>query len=411
MDSLEGVEAIGRRIAFSQGDGGATEAERVFLRDRLLTQLRADRRKRATVQTLAGVALGAAAAAAFFYFHRPGASDVAFSVDGAPGKVGDFLPSPNDRPIELKFDEGTRAQLAPGTRGRVTAVSPYGADVVIEAGRAKLSVVPHAHNRWLVHAGPFVVHVTGTKFEVAWDPVKDRFELELYEGKVTLSGCVFGENSPLAAGSRVEAGCGLSLYRVSELPDPAKTQKPAATPAPSKAPPTTATTDPAEPEPEKTRPDWLAMARGGRYDEAFRAAEAEGIDDLCAKTSAPNLLLLGDAARLSGHPAVARSIYLSTRSRFPATPSAASAAFYLGRLDLDDKHSTIARKWLLVYLDEAPDGPLAAAALGRLLEIQIASHDRPRAIALAKQYLDRYPDGPHSAAAERVLTDDAHATR
>jgi transmembrane sensor len=225
---------------------------------------------------------------------------------------------------------------------------------------------------------------------------------------VSLSGCVFGEGSPIAAGERVEAGCGLAQYRVSELADPAKaphakeSADPAATASPAGQP---------EPEPERAHADWLAMARGGRYDEAFRAAETDGIDELCARTSAPNLLLLGDAARLSGHPGAARAIYLAARTRFPGTKSAASAAFYLGRLDLDGKHATSARKWLLAYLDEAPDGPLAPAALGRLLEIQIASHDHRSALALAKQYLDRYPDGPHSAAAEHVLTGDGHERR
>ncbi|HEX4337959.1 MAG TPA: FecR domain-containing protein [Polyangiaceae bacterium] len=398
MDSLDGLESLGRRVAQSQDDGGATEAERAFLRERLLIAVRASRRRRIAVRAFTGLVLGAAAAIAFFLVRHIGPGDLDFSVDGAPGKVGDFLPSPDNRSIELRFNEGTSALLSPHTRGRVTAVSPYGADVVIEAGKAKMSVVPRPHNRWLVHAGPFVVHVTGTKFEVAWDPAKDKFVLELYEGKVTLSGCVFGDGNQIAAGERVEAGCGLAEYRVSQL-----------APAGSVKPPEPEAVDPsatvAPPVPDKVHNDWLSMARAGRYGEAFYAAEADGIDDLSAKASATNLLLLGDAARLSGHPAPARSVYLALRQRFAGSTSAASAAFYLGRIDLDGKHGSSAKKWLLAYLDEAPDGPLAAAALGRLLEIQIASHDRPSAVALAKQYLDRYPGGPHSAAAEQVLTD------
>ncbi len=406
MDSLEGLEALGRKVALSQHDGGATEAERAFLRERLLIAVRAERRRRIAFRAFGGLLLGAAAAVAFFLFRHAASRDLDFSVDGAPGRVGDFLPSPDDRAIELRFTEGTSAVFAPRTRGRVTAVSPYGADVVIEAGRAKMSVVPRAHNRWLVHAGPFVVHVTGTKFDVAWDPVKDKFVLDLYEGKVTVSGCVFGEGNAIAAGERVEAGCGLAEYRVSQLAPESggRTEKPEA-PDPS-------ATSSAPNAPDRARADWLSMARAGRYGEAFRAAEADGLDDLTAKSSASNLLLLGDAARLSGHPGPARSIYLALRSRFPGGASAASAAFYLGRLDLDGKQDPSAKKWLLAYLDEAPAGPLAAAALGRLLEIQIASHDRRSAVALAKQYLDRYPSGPHSAAAEQVLTDDtSHGPR
>jgi TolA-binding protein len=398
MDSLEGLEALGRRVAQSQVDGGATDAERGFLRERLLLKLRAERRRRILFRGLAGLALGAAAAIVFFLVRRP-SSDLNFSVDGAPGKVGDFLPSPDDRSIELRFNEGTSALLAPRTRGRVSAVSANGAEVVIEAGKAKMSVVPRPHNRWLVHAGPFVVHVTGTRFEVAWDPAKDRFVLELYEGKVTLSGCIFGEGNDITAGQRVEAGCGLAEYRISEL---------GARPGAHEAAPESAPSGAAATTPEKPRPDWLSMARAGRYEEAYRAAEAEGTDDLSARASANNVLLLGDAARLSGHEAVARSAYLAVRTRFAGTKSAANAAFYLGRIELDAKHNGSAKKWLLAYLDEMPDGPLSAAALGRLLEIQIASHDRRSAVALAKQYLDRYPGGPHSAAAEHVLTDGSH---
>jgi transmembrane sensor len=405
MDSLSGLEGLGRKVAQSQDEGGVTEAERAFLRERLLIAVRASRRRRIAFRAMTGLLLGAAATIAFFLIRRATSGDLDFSVDGAPGKVGDFLPSPDNRSIELKFAEGTSAVFAPKTRGRVTAVSPYGADVVIEAGKAKMAVVPRQHNRWLVHAGPFVVHVTGTKFEVAWDPAKDKFVLELYEGKVTVSGCVFGDGNQITAGERVEAGCGLSEYRVSQLDQPAGAKAPqTGAPDPSSTALSLGALD-------KARPDWLSMAHAGRYGEAFRAAEAEGIDDLCAKSGASSLLLLGDAARLSAHPDVARSVYLALRGRFSGSTSAASAAFYLGRLDLDGKHGASAKKWLLAYLDEAPDGPLAAAALGRLLEIQIASHDRQSAVALAKQYLDRYPSGPHSAAAEQVLTTDTSHDR
>jgi TolA-binding protein len=286
----------------------------------------------------------------------------------------------------------------------VTAVSPYGADVVIEAGKAKMSVVPHSHNRWSVHAGPFVVHVTGTRFEVAWDPVKDRFVLELYEGKVKLSGCVFGEGNEIVAGERVEAGCGLAEFRVSRLSTPESPREDAPPDPASQASAAAAAA-------QKAAPDWLALARAGRYAEAYRVADAEGIEEICSKGSAISMLLLGDAARLSGHPDAAHSAYLGVRSRFSGTKNAAIAAFYLGRLDLDAKHDSSAKKWLLAYLDEMPDGPLSAAALGRLLEIQIASQGSRSAVGLAKQYLARYPSGPHSAAAEQVLTDSSSHDR
>jgi hypothetical protein len=397
MDPIDGLEALGRRVAQGQVDDGATEAERAFLRERLLAAVRAARRRSVAVRVLGGVALGAAAALTYFVVRRTSPPpDLDFLVDGAPGKVGDFVLSPDDRSIELKFLEGTSATLDPRTRGRVTAVSPYGADVVIEAGKAKVSVVPRPHNRWTVHAGPFVVHVTGTRFDVAWDPVKDRFVLELREGKVKLSGCVFGAaGSEVSAGERVEAGCGLAEVRVSRL------SAPGGPPAGAQPDPTSQASASAGGA-QQARADWLAMARAGRYAEAYRAADAEGIEDLCAKANSSALLLLGDAARLSGHPDTAHSAYLSVRSRFSGTKNGASAAFYLGRLDQDAKHDSSAKKWFRAYLDEMPDGPLAAAALGRVLEIASSSRD-PSADELAKQYLARYPNGAHSAAAKRVL--------
>jgi TolA-binding protein len=400
MDPIDGLEALGRRVAQVQVDSGATEAERAFLRERFLAAVRAARRRRIRLRVLGGLALSAAAALAVFLLHHSSLPDLDFSVDGAPGRVGEFLQSPDDRAIDLKFTEGTSAVLTPRTRGRVTALSPYGADVVIETGKAKMSVVPRARNLWTVHAGPFVVHVTGTRFEVAWDPVKDRFVLELHEGKVKLSGCVFGDGSEVAAGERVEAGCGLAEVRVSRLQAPGN-------PHEESPPDPAAQASAAAAAAATARPDWLAMARAGRYAEAYRIADAEGIEDLCAKSSANSLLLLGDAARLSGHPDTAHSAYLGVRSRFSGTKSAASAAFYLGRLDQDARHDSSAKKWYLAYLDEFPDGPLAAAALGRLLEIQIASHGSQSAVGLAKQYQARYPGGPHSATAEHVLTDSS----
>jgi transmembrane sensor len=399
MDPIEGLEALGRRVA--QGEtNGPTDAERLFLRERFLIAVRAARRRGIAMRVLGGIALGAAAAIfGFLVLRRSAVANVGFSVDGAPGKVGEFLPSPVDHPIKLAFDEGTSAVLAPRTRSRVASVSPYGADLIIESGKAQMAVIPRAHNHWTVRAGPFVVHVTGTRFDVAWDPVKDRFVLDLYEGNVTLSGCVFGEGNAMIAGERVEAGCGVAEYRVSKLtPDAAQ--------PPGDAAAAGSASSAAEPLGERARPDWLTLARAGRYGEAYRTAEAEGFDDLCAKSTAASLLLLGDVARLSGHTDQARSAYLRVRARFARSKSAAIAAFYLGRLELDANPTGSAKKWLLTYLEEMPDGPLSAAALGRLLEIQIAAHDHQSAVALARQYLDRYPSGPHAAAAERVLDQD-----
>jgi len=42
-------------------------------------------------------------------------------------------------------------------------------------------------------------------FDVAWKPDDDLFELRLYEGHVTVSGCVFGDGRPILPGETVRA--------------------------------------------------------------------------------------------------------------------------------------------------------------------------------------------------------------
>lgn len=133
---------------------------------------------------------------------------------------------------------------------------------------------------------------------------------------------------------------------------------------------------------------------------------------MAALSGADNLLLLGDTARLSGHPAAARSAYRSVRARFAGTTSAAIAAFYLGRLDSDGAgNPAAAKRWLRTYLEELPNGALSAAALGRLLELQLGEGNDKDCSEIARHYLARFPDGPHSGIARRVLGErtEAHA--
>ncbi len=128
------------------------------------------------------------------------------------------------------------------------------------------------------------------------------------------------------------------------------------------------------------------------------------LDDERSRGSADRVLLLGETARLSGHPDEARRAYATLRDRFPGGSEAAQSAFDLGRLALDaslDRGS--AQHWFQVYLEERPNGPLASAALGRLLELSLLAKDTNRAAELAHQYLERYPDGPRASAARQVL--------
>ena len=77
------------------------------------------------------------------------------------------------------------------------------------------------------------------------------------------------------------------------------------------------------------------LARRGAHTEALMAAEANGFSSTCDELSAPELLLLADAARYAGRFDRANEALGVTRRRFPSTEAAATAAFELGRIAMD----------------------------------------------------------------------------
>src|SRR5207248_423650 len=101
----------------------------------------------------------------------------------------------------------TRVELSPRARARLVELDARGAHLLLESGRAQLAVVHAPRARWNVSAGPFVVRVIGTRFDVQWDPERDEFDLDLTRGAVELSGCVFGSSYRVRAGWHIRASC------------------------------------------------------------------------------------------------------------------------------------------------------------------------------------------------------------
>jgi hypothetical protein len=93
------------------------------------------------------------------------------------------------------------------------------------------------------------------------------------------------------------------------------------------------------------------------------------------------------------------------RARFSWTPRAATAAFLLGRGEIDDGGSPeVARGWFETYLREANDGPLAEESLGRLMEACDKSGAQEDARRYAERYLSRYQDGLFAVLAKSILS-------
>lgn len=399
------LEALGAHIANEEEPLVHDEADHRRVRGNLLAAVPSRPRPRRRALTY-GIAIAAVVMAATVWFLRPSpGTPLGFFVGSgrAPGVLGEFVAA-TDAPVPVGFTDGTHVVFEPGARGRVVTTDATGASVVVEAGRARVSVVPRSGNRWEVSVGPFVVQVTGTRFDVEWHPDRDSFVLELREGHVRVAGCAFGEGQPVNPGERVEASCKQQAFRVSRIDE-------IVTAEPSQPLPPSAVVQPDAPEAPPAMPvqrvppaeDWRVLTQQGRFAEGYRAV-ATHFGDVCDHGGAAEVILLGDAARLSGHVTEARRAYQCARDRFAGTPTAALGAFQIGRVDFDQRgdHRS-AERWLSTYLGEEPSGMFAAAAMGRLIEAEVHLGQIERARTIARQYLEQFPKGPHAETAHRVL--------
>lgn len=91
-------------------------------------------------------------------------------------------------PARLSFSDGSNVVLQAGARGRVLSTSARGARVRVEQGRAHFAVAHLPHADWAVEAGPFVVLVHGTVFDVNWSPGTGTLTVELLAGSITVQG-------------------------------------------------------------------------------------------------------------------------------------------------------------------------------------------------------------------------------
>jgi hypothetical protein len=329
--------------------------------------------------------------------------------------VGDWIRARNTA-VPLNFSDGTSITLDPGSRARLEAVDAAGANLTIETGHADVKVVPGRGGRWHLSLGPFGVDVTGTQFDIGWNPDTEELALTMREGKVMVSGCVLGDGRPLLSGEQLTASCRDHRFEVvraklqiadNAVPSgadtaaqvgsgPAQALAMRSDAAPSISP---AHTDPS------TLPDsWQALARAGKYKAALSAANNAGFDLEVGRSSAEDLSLLGDVARFGGNLDASIKAYLNLRRRFPHTPLSANAAFAIGRMEFDQRGAFVeAEHWFANYLAEQPRGALAREALGRRMEALDRSGNLDAARGVAFSYQKSYPRGPHIRLAERLL--------
>ncbi|HEY5961050.1 MAG TPA: FecR family protein [Polyangiaceae bacterium] len=371
----------------------------------------------------AGLTLVTAAGAYHWESQRSNGLTATMGAGHAPVVQGTWITAGDTKGTPIEFSDGTRIDVAPHAQARMIELDTNRVQLALESGRVDVHVVHYSTRNWELRAGPFGVRVTGTRFNLAWNPNDDKFSLELVEGQVELSGCGFGARRRLIAGQLVHASCRDNSVEIeysdprgiaSAMPSSAvKSSVPIEEPlqpAPS-AEPKERTTSGVVARPkaasDATRAaaeprDFSVLTAQGKYVEALAIVEQRGFSSECQRLNVDALSLLAETARHARKPVLAKQALVTLRRRFNGTNPAALAAFSLGVLEFDQWGAYgSAIDWFNTYLTEAPAGPLAREARGRIMEAAYrAGRDDARELAAA--YLRSYPEGPHAALAKVV---------
>jgi TolA-binding protein len=386
-------EALGRLLRTSADERLAA----VYKREAAASSRQAapgDRRWRSR-----GLALLVAAAmvvAALFWLRRRDES-LSYEVAGTSGAIGQWVAA-DGSPVALDFSDGSLVTVEPGGRARVTALGRRRADVLLERGTLHVRVVHRQDNTWVIASGPFLVHVVGTEFDVAWDASHETLSVRMDSGRVRVEGpCVEADGKFVSAPETLRVSCSVAQPLSHDLPAPTAS---APTAAAVEAPPTPSASAPSA----SAVPGWRSKLQAGLLREAFAEAEAVGLDAIIASATGAELLDLGSAARLAGKGQIAAQLYQAARKRSPGSEAAANAAYQLGRMAFDGRGAWAeAERWFATYLAERPGGSLAPEALGRSMECANGRGDGARAKELAARYLERYPKGAHASLAAGLL--------
>ena len=348
---------------------------------------------------------------------RPAAAALAYQIQGGSVVDGGYLRESGSGAVKLLFAEGTEFVLMPGTRGRLRTVDSNGARIAIEQGTASFQVTPRREAKWFVDVGPFLVTVKGTVFTVSWDAARERFELRLQHGQVSVTGPVTSGAIPLSAGQRLVINLPRGETLITEQPPEEAWQG-----TPPQGPISPEADHPVNDQPATGRAGqgalvppsmagktsgrraWAEALTSGDWDRILADVDRLGVRRTLAEASSEDLFVVADAARYRRRAGLAREALLAERKRFPESARALDAVFLLGRLEEGNERGT--RKAIVLYeeyLSRAPSGTYASEALGRRMTATSKVEGAVRAQAIAQEYLHRFPSGTYAGAARALL--------
>jgi len=364
---------------------------------------------------LAFAALAACAALVVLRQQKPRSEPLSYVIENAKSPVDTSLDVASGPPRLVRFSDGTEVRVDQDTEARIRFVTNHGAALAMTHGALHASVIHSSTSEWRFDAGPFVVQVTGTAFGLSWDPARDRFDLRLEHGSVTVTGPVANEPIPVRGGQWLTIRPRSNEVFIRELTASAETNDEPQASAPAldtvdagrelvrdsnSAPVESAGAAPKAAPPAAH--SWARDLARGNAEQVVNDALARGLDESLSQSSGSELSALADAARYTRRDAVARKALLAERSRFGGTRLATDAGLLLGRLAETEHADGEALRWFDVYLAEAPGGAHASEALGRKMAVVRHSGNTAAARAVAEEYLARYPNGTYSSAARAI---------
>lgn len=203
--SLADVEAVVRENVSGHVDGDHHEHGK----QRLLAALR-HRRPRAAARVwqrglVGGALLLLAVGGAAYAWKAHGTGRLRYDVTGGLLSESGYVRGTGPSGARLAFSDGTEVDLQDGARARIAAVDAHGARLAIENGHAALNIARLPGAAWYVDAGPFVIQVTGTQFDVDWSSYDDTLSVDLHDGSLVVSGPPAPAGVLLRAGQRLTA--------------------------------------------------------------------------------------------------------------------------------------------------------------------------------------------------------------
>lgn len=389
------------------GEAGARPAAVRQQSFRMLSALIARRKARARSRGIVAVGLGCAVIAAAIGLGartRFGSREpevLTFTLDGRPAPASGQPIAPSPRAPVLSFSDGTRIRMAPDARGRVVELTKLGGRIALDDGSAHVHVAPRPGAHWTFEAGPFLVVVHGTTFSLGWDLQRARFDIQMEEGIVSVTGPVTGGEIVLRAGEKLSVSVAEARAAATTPADAARNDT-----APLEEPaPAAAVERPGVGAGERWSPArWTGWVVAGRAKAVIADARRVGLHKVLERSSGEELAALASAARYQNEDELARRVLLTQRRRFPRSARAAEASFLLGRLDDESKRDPgRALSWYERYLDEAPRGEYVSEALGRKMMVLERTDREAEAAAIARDYLRRFPAGTYAHAARALL--------